>query len=73
MIGAYDAHFYCDSCRKFEEASHVDTASQARAQMRRRGWKFADDGHVFCPTCDPKTAPLLPLSKQEGGLWQNYC
>lgn len=71
MLGAYDAHFYCDVCGKFDEPTEVNNAGQARSQMRKRGWKLVASGHTICPTC-PATAPLMPAEKQQGGEWQNY-
>lgn len=69
MIGAYSAHFYCDACRQFREAEQVDTAAQARQQMRESGWKFLRNGEVLCPKCNPTS--VRPAERREGGDWRN--
>ncbi len=71
MLGAYDAHFYCDCCGAFEQALDVNNAGQARSQMRKFGWKLRPDGTTICKAC-PTDKPLLPEAEQQGGEWQNY-
>lgn len=70
MRGAYDAHFHCDVCKVFWEADQVDTASQARKQMRDIGWKLLRNGAVICPNCDPQK--VMPEHEREGGDWRIY-
>lgn len=70
MVGCYSAHFYCDACRLFQEADQVDTAGQARTQMREAGWRFERNGDVLCPKCKPSDVSLN--GRRDGGDWHNY-
>lgn len=73
MLGAYDAHFYCDVCKECTTSDQVHTAEEARTQVREEGWKFRRDGAILCPQhANDKTPALISEDKREGSDWREY-
>lgn len=72
MVGCYDAHFYCDCCKKFIEVTEFETRHEAieGASKGEDGWLFRDDGTILCSVCKKLEDPdLIPEGKREGYEW----
>lgn len=72
IVGCYEAHFYCDCCKKFTEVTQIETRQEAIEVASRAvdGWLFRDDGTILCDVCKELENPdLIPEDKREGYEW----
>jgi hypothetical protein len=70
IVGCYDMQLYCDNTEAHqgygenEPAEFTgETAAGCRRQARKAGWRFTQDGRVFCRRC---VVPMPPKENNRG-------